>query len=272
MTLLIHSMSEFSDIIVSAMETAHVSQIAEIGAEYGGMTSVLADYAATNEGHLFSVDPTPKDEFLDWVDAHEQVTHIAKPSLSAFADLKDIDLWLVDGDHNWYTVYHELKAIKAACERDKKPLFTILHDVCWPAANRDMYYAPDRIPAEYRHDYCMDGGTKPGQAGLLQEQGFRGMGQFGLALHEGGERNGVKCAVVDFINEAEASGYPLAYAEIPAVFGLGILFDISAPWADPLSDLLIPYHDNPLIAKLEQNRLANYLTVLDWQDGVIHPI
>lgn len=269
MTLLIHSMSEFSDIIVNAMSVANVSQIAEIGAEYGGMTSVLADYADANDGHLFSVDPAPKQEFLDWVDAHRQVTHIAKPSLDAFSALKDIDAWLVDGDHNWFTVYHELKAIQAACKRDEKPLFTILHDVCWPAANRDMYYAPDRIPEEYRHDYCMDGGIKPGQSGLLREQGFRGMGQFGLALHEGGERNGVKCAVVDFINEAEASGHQLAYAEIPAVFGLGILFDATAPWAGALSDLLIPFHDNPLIAKLEQNRLANYLTVLDWQDGTM---
>ncbi len=269
MTLLIHSMSEFSDIIVNAMSIASASQIAEIGAEYGGMTSVLADYAEANDGHLFSVDPTPKQEFLDWVDAHKQVSHIAKPSLEAFADLKDIDVWLVDGDHNWFTVYHELKAIETACERDDKPLFAILHDVCWPAANRDMYYAPDRIPAEYRHDYCMDGGAKPGLPGLLREQGFRGMGQFGLAMHEGGERNGVKCAVVDFIDEAEASGRQLAYAEIPAVFGLGIVFDANAPWAESLSDLLIPFHENPLIAKLEQNRLSNYLTVLDWQDGVI---
>ncbi|WP_243457144.1 class I SAM-dependent methyltransferase [Parasphingorhabdus cellanae] len=262
-------MSEFSDIIVKAMDIANVSRIAEIGAEYGGMTSVLANHAAANEGHLFSVDPTPKQEFLDWVNAQKQVTHIAKPSLEAIPELKHIDAWLIDGDHNWYTVYHELKAIKATCERDDKPLLAILHDVCWPSANRDMYYAPDRIPEEYRHDYCMDGGAKPGRSGLLREQGFRGMGQFGWALHEGGERNGVKCAVVDFIDEAEASGRPLAYAEIPAVFGLGIMFDANAPWASPLSDLLIPYHDNPLIAKLEQNRLANYLTVLDWQDGAI---
>ena len=270
MTLLIHSMAEFSDIIVSAMGLAHVSRIAEIGAEYGGMTTILADYAEENDGHLFSIDPDPKPEFLDWVNAHESVTHIAKPSLAAFPELHDIDLWTVDGDHNWFTVYHELKAIEAACGRDNKPLFAILHDVCWPAGHRDMYYAPDAIPQEYRHDYCMDGGARPGQSELVREQGMRGMGHFGWALHEGGERNGVKCAVVDFINAAEAGGHQLAYAEIPAVFGLGILFDTNAPWAGPLSDFLIPYHDNPLLAKLEQNRLANYLTVLDWQDGVIH--
>ncbi|MEL6874901.1 MAG: class I SAM-dependent methyltransferase, partial [Pseudomonadota bacterium] len=61
----------------------------------------------------------------------------------------------------------------------------------------------------------------------------------------------------------------LSYAEIPAVFGLGILFDTNAPWAGPISDLLVPFHQNRLIAKLEENRLANFLTVLDWQDGHI---
>lgn len=269
MTLLIHSMSEFSEIIVHAMDAAKVSNIAEIGSEYGGMTSVLANHAEANDGHLFSVDPAPKSEFLSWVDDHQHVTHIPKPSLDAFSDLKDIDVWFVDGDHNWFTVYNELKAIEAACVRDDKPLFAIMHDVCWPAANRDMYYAPDRIPKEFRHDFSMEGGAQPGQSDLLWDRGLRGMGHFGWALHEGGERNGVKCAVVDFINEMEAAGRQLAYAEIPAVFGLGFIFDTNAPFAGPLSDILVPYHDNPLIAKLEENRLANYLTVLDWQDGAI---
>ncbi|MEP3226122.1 MAG: class I SAM-dependent methyltransferase [Parasphingorhabdus sp.] len=262
-------MSEFSDIITNAMDIANVSNIAEIGAEYGGMTTILAKHAASHNGRLFSIDPNPKPEFLAWLDTQNTVSHIAKPSLEAFTSLSNIDLWMVDGDHNWFTVYHELKAISAACQRDEKPLFAILHDVCWPAGRRDMYYAPEAIPEEFRHDYCMKSGAKPGQSGLFRQQGMRGMGHFGWALHEGGERNGVKSAVEDFINEAEAHGQPLAYAEIPAVFGLGIIFDAAAPWAEDLSNLLLPFHDNPLIAKLEKNRLANYLTVLDWQDGVL---
>ena len=95
------------------------------------------------------------------------------------------------------------------------------------------------------------------------------MGQFGMAMHEGGERNGVKRAVLDFIDETETGDRALSYAEIPAVFGLGVLFDTDVPWAGPLSELLVPLHQNPLIAKLEENRLANFLTVLDWQDGHI---
>jgi predicted O-methyltransferase YrrM len=106
MTLLIHSMSEFSEIIVHAMDAAKISNIAEIGSEYGGMTSVLANHAEANDGHLFSVDPAPKSEFLSWVADHQHVTHIPKPRLDAVADLKDIDVWFVDGDHNLITVYN----------------------------------------------------------------------------------------------------------------------------------------------------------------------
>jgi Methyltransferase domain len=267
--LLIHSMSEFSDIIVDAMDIANVSRIAEIGAEFGGMSKVLADHAAVRGGHLYSIDPMPKPEFLGWASDHKHVTHIPKLSLDAFADLEDIDLCVIDGDHNWYSVYHELHELDKIFQRDQKPYFAILHDVCWPSGQRDQYYNPDVIPEKYRHDFCMHSGTIPGYPGLVSERGFRGMGQFGFALHEGGERNGVKCAVVDFLNEMEKGGQELAYAEIPAVFGLGIIFDAKADWAEALGEYLVPLHANPLIAKLEQNRIANYLTVLDWQDGHI---
>ena len=267
--LLIHSMSEFASIIVEALDRAKARQIVEIGAEFGGMSTILATYAGHAEGHLYSIDPNPKAEFLQWVGGHDNVTHVEKPSLDAFAELRDVDAWLVDGDHNWYTVYNELKAIDAACQRDGKPMFAILHDVCWPAAHRDMYYAPETIPAEFRHDYCMQSGTLPGVSDLLPGRGFRGMGQFGLARHEGGPRNGVKSAVADFLGEADEAGRNFAYAEIPAVFGLGMIIDMDAEWGRDVAELMLPYHDNALIASLEENRLANYLTVLDWQDGFI---
>ena len=265
--LLIHSMSEFAEIIVNSLEISGASRVAEIGAEFGGMSRTLADYTRIANGHLYSVDPEPKSEFENWVTEQEHVTHIKKPSLDAFGQLHDIDAWVIDGDHNWYTVYHELQAIDEICQREEKPFMAILHDVCWPCGRRDAYYNPDAIPMEYRHAYCTESGVKTGHQELMLDRGFRGMGQFGWALHEGGERNGVKCAVEDFIAESEAVGRQLAYAEVPAVFGLGILFSADAPWADRLSEYLLPFHGNPLIARLEQNRIANYLTVLDWQDG-----
>lgn len=264
--LLIHSMSEFSEIILAGLDIAGAKEIVEIGAEFGGMSALLADQAAAAGGRLTSIDPAPKRAFLDWVAETPAVRHIAKPSLAAFDDLSGVDAWIVDGDHNWFTVYHELKAIERACDRDGKPLLAFLHDVAWPCARRDTYYAPDEIPAEHRQPYDYDGGAMPGFPGLLRNRGFRGMGQFAMAAHEGGPRNGVLTAVEDFVEEARAAGRNIAFAEVPAVFGLGILFDTDAAWSDQMAMHVIPFHENKLLRRLEENRLANYLTVIDWQD------
>lgn len=264
--LLIHSMSEFSDLILEALALAEAAHIVEIGAEYGGMSSLLADFAAARGGTLTSIDPAPKPEFIAWAAANTHVRHIARPSLAALEQIGAADAWLVDGDHNWFTVYHELKGIDAICRRDGKPLLAFLHDVAWPSGRRDMYYAPDSIPADHRHPHSFDAGAIPGHPGLFHGRGFRGMGHFAWAVQEGGPRNGVKTAVEDFIADLAASGRDLAFCEVPAVFGLGILFDLDAPWSAALAELVIPYHENRLIASLERNRLDNYLTVLDWQD------
>ena len=264
--LLIHSMAEFADIIVEALDIAGAREIVEIGAEFGGMSSVLADYAAAQGGRLTSVDPCPKAEFVRWAAGHPDVRHIAETSFAAFDALRQVDAWVIDGDHNWYTVYNELKQVEAISSRDGKPLLAFLHDVAWPWARRDLYYAPERIPAPFRHPYSFDGGVTLGFPGLLENRGFRGCGQFACAAHEGGPRNGVLTAVEDFIDEVRSEGGGIAFARIPAVFGLGILFDTEADWAPALSGLVIPFHENRLIQRLEENRLRNYLAVVDWQD------
>lgn len=264
--LLIHSMSEFSDIIVEALDLANAREIVEIGAEFGGMSSVLANYAAAQEGRLTSVDPCPKDEFVTWAAEHPDVRHIAKTSFDAFDELADVDAWVIDGDHNWYTVYNELKRVDAICRRDGKPLLAFLHDVAWPWARRDLYYAPDQIPAGFRHPHSYEGGVTLDFPGIVENRGFRGLGQYACAVHEGGPCNGVLTAVEDFIDEVRAEDRGIAFARVPAVFGLGILFSTDADWASALSELVIPFHENPLIQRLEENRLRNYLAVLDWQD------
>jgi hypothetical protein len=267
--LLIHSMSEFSEIILGVFETAGTRHIVEIGAEYGGNTAMLADFVVERNGSLISVDPAPKQDFIDWVAAHPQVSHIPLISLEAFPHLENVDAWVIDGDHNWYTVYNELTQIDALCKRDDKPLLAILHDVSWPTARRDMYYAPDTIPPAFRHPYSHDGGTTLGEAYLTPGRGFRGMGQFAWAQHEGGPRNGVLTAVEDFLEEQHRAGRELGFAEIPAVFGLGILFDLDAEWSNRVAETILPYHQNKLLRTLEDNRLRNYLRVIELQDAAL---
>lgn len=265
--LLIHSMSEFADIIFDAIGTAEARDIVEIGAEYGGMSKLLADHAARVGGSLTSIDPAAKPEFIEWIATQpETLRHIAEPSLAALPQVGRADAWLIDGDHNWYTVYHELHAIDRNCRDHGRPMLAFLHDIGWPSGRRDMYYAPDQIPAEHRHPYSYDGRAVPGFAGLVAEGGFFGHGHFAWAAHEGGPRNGVLTAVEDFLADLHRQGRTMAFAEVPAVFGLGVLFSEDAPWSEALGQAILPYHQHPLLASLEANRLANYLRVIELQE------
>lgn len=267
--LLIHSMCEFSDIILPGLAIAGARNVVEIGAEFGGMTTLLADYCGERGGRLMSIDPAPKPEFIQWVARQENVEHVPLPSLDAIATMEDVDAWVIDGDHNWYTVYNELKLVRDVCRRDGKPFLAFLHDVHWPSGRRDMYYAPDRIPAEFRHPHSFDGGCNPGHNGLRLHRGFRGMGHFAFALHEGGPRNGVLTAIEDFATEELEAGVPYGLAEVPGVFGLGVLFDLDADWSGLLAQMIEPYHQNKLLQTLESNRLLNYLEIIERQDVAV---
>jgi hypothetical protein len=67
--------------------------------------------------------------------------------------------------------------------------------------------------------------------------------------------------VEDFIAEREG----LAYAHVPAVFGLGVVYSTSAPYSDRLRELLAPLDQNPLLDRIERNRVKLYLRVLELQ-------
>lgn len=265
--LLIHSMSEFSDLIIGSLERAKARRIVEIGAEFGGTSQLLARYVTEMNGDLTSIDPAPKTAFTAWAAKTPRVTHLPAPSLEVIGDLSDVDAWVIDGDHNYFTVFHELEAIDRVCKRDGKPLLAFLHDVSWPTGRRDMYYAPERIPAEFCHPHEYGAGTMLDRADLVPGKGFRGGSDWAMANHAGGPRNGVLTAVEDFIAAALEANRPLAFAHVPAVFGLGVLFDVDAPWSASVAELVAPFHQNRLLAAVEHNRLRNYLKVIEWQDG-----
>ncbi|MEG3175093.1 class I SAM-dependent methyltransferase [Sphingomonas sp. RB3P16] len=265
--LLIHSMAEFADLIFAALERAGARHVVEIGAEFGGMSHLLADYVMATDGHLTSIDPTPSPNFAAWAAQAPVVTHIAQPSLAVIDTLAEVDAWIIDGDHNYYTVLHELQAADRVSRRDGRPLLVFLHDVSWPTGRRDMYYAPERIPPAFRQAYTYGAGAMLDRVELVPGQGFRGETNWAMADRSGGPRNGVLTAVEDFIAEAGRDGRMLAFANIPAVFGLGVVFDVDAEWSPDLAVLLAPFHDNRLLASVELNRLRNYLKVIEWQDS-----
>lgn len=269
--LLIHSMAEFAHPILACLQAADARTIVEVGAEFGGMSHHLAAHVRSAGGSLTSIDPAPKPAFLAWVADNPHVRHDQRTSLEAMPEQHGIDAWVIDGDHNYFTVSHELKILDAISRRDGKPLLVFLHDVSWPCARRDMYYAPDRIPAAHRHDYGWDVGVTLDDDGFQLDRGFRGHGQLAFARHAGGPANGVLTAIEDFVTDVRAESRDVAFALIPAVFGLGVVFAADAPWSSAVASILAPLHNNPLIARLEENRLRNYLAVIDWQDRTPAP-
>jgi hypothetical protein len=261
-----YSMTVFSDLIFPALELTGASQVVEIGADAGGMSRMLAEYCNRHGGELTSVDPAPAPHFQNWISLNPQVRQLPVPSLDAFAELEHIDAWVIDGDHNWYTVYHELFGVEKTCRRDGRPLLAFLHDVAWPCGRRDMYYAPERIPHAYRHPYSRDNGVTLGNPELLENRGFRGRSDFAWAEHEGGPRNGVLTAIEDFMAARYREGREFGFAEIPGVMGLGVLFDLATPWSASLANFLMPFHQNKLLRVMEEDRQRLALRVHDMRD------
>lgn len=264
--LLIHSMSEFSSLIMPCLKEVEAREITEIGSEFGGMSKLLAERAGAVGGKLTCIDPAPAEGFALWASETSHVEHIPQPSLEALANARPADAWFVDGDHNYYTVFHELIAIDALQRAAQRPLLAFLHDVSWPCARRDFYYAPERIPPGWRHPHSFEHGVRLDEDEALHGRGLRGVGSFAVALQNGGARNGVLTAVEDFLRQADSEERPLFYVHVPAVLGLGIIFDAEASWSTALAEFLLPYHANPLIARLEENRLRNWLEVVELQD------
>ena len=109
---------------------------------------------------------------------------------------------------------------------------------------------PAQIPAGYRQPIVGDGaGIAPGDPGVRPD----GLPYPRSAAREGGERNGVLTAVEDFV----ASDDALRLVVVPAFFGFGVVWHGDAPWADRVSRLLDPYAANPLLARLESNRVLH---------------
>ncbi len=259
--LLLHSMAEFSDLILPALSIAGARHVVEVGAEAGTMTRLLIDHTREHGGSLVSIDPSPSHE-VEALFASASHGRLVRDTSVAAIPLVNADAWIIDGDHNWWTVYHESQAIWERVQEKDGHFLVFYHDVGWPCGRRDLYYAPDRIPPSFRHPHAFDRGVTLDVSEAIRG-GFRGEGQWACALREGGPKNGVLTAIEDFVIGKEGR---LLWAQIPAVFGLGVLFDRHAPWSDELAGLLQPLHMNPLLARLERNRLECYLRVLSLQD------
>ncbi|MBW5445565.1 class I SAM-dependent methyltransferase [Cohnella sp. CFH 77786] len=191
--------------------------IIEIGALHGHTTTHLLSYCLNAGAELYVIDPAPTFDIQAFREAYGRCFHLLlKYSLQVLHLIDQYDFVLIDGDHNWYTVYHELKTIEAMAKRTGKFPAVLVHDIEWPYGRRDLYYFPESIPEAFRHPYERKG-VVPGRSGLA-DGGFNDGSCH--AVFENGPRNGVLTAIEDFLKETDLNlGF---YRALPH-HGLGIL-------------------------------------------------
>lgn len=176
--------------------------VVEVGCATGDNTRNLLGFCVRTGAVLHAVDPAPEFDVDEWKRSHPDtfVFHNA-PSLDVLPTIADIDVALIDGDHNWYTVLNELRVL-AASRADRTYPVVLLHDVGWPYGRRDLYYDPERVPEPSRHPY-RQAGLRPGRIDL-DDQGGLNVNRLNATV-EGGPRNGVMTAIEDFLEESDTA-------------------------------------------------------------------
>lgn len=100
----------WSSVTTPLLAAAAPSVIVEIGAEAGDNSRHILSFCIENKTRLYVIDPVPA---LDIAEFEAQSAGLAKvlaqKSLDALKTIPAMDVILIDGDHNWYTVYNELK-------------------------------------------------------------------------------------------------------------------------------------------------------------------
>lgn len=210
----------WSPLMRPIIEKINAHYIVEVGSATGVNTKSILEYCRDHDAHMTAIDPFPAfnvDEYKkEFGDKFEMCSEL---SLNALPHLNDYDVIMIDGDHNWYTVYHELKVIEKNFKDKKFPL-VFLHDVGWPYARRDGYYNPDDIPEKFRQPY-KQAGMRRGQKHLIENGGLNT--DLYNAVEPNTPKNGVLTAVEDFVKESNSEFY-LEVVNPNAFHGLGILY------------------------------------------------
>jgi hypothetical protein len=246
-----YSMALHAPLLVACLDTATPQSLFEVGAFNGDLTCLLAEWAQAHGATVGAIDPMPMPGLLALAREHAAVELVREKSADALQDLS-ADAFIIDGDHNYWTVREELRLIAERAVADRRPMpLVLLHDVGWPCARRDDYCDIAQIPSDYRQEPLVGRlGIVPGDPGVCRD----GLPYTRSAAHEGGERNGVLTAVEQFVVVHPR----LRLAVVPGFCGFGVIWASDAGYANALAALLAPYDGHPLLAALEENRLYHF--------------
>ena len=236
-----------AELLVGCLDVSGARSVGEVGAYAGDLTGLLLDWAAEQGARVLAIDPSPQPELEQLAAERAELELVRRTSLDAFTTIELPDAVIIDGDHNYYTVAEELRLI-AERAGDELPLL-LFHDVSWPHARRDDYFSPEQIPEEHRQPTTPGGGLYPG----VETVRPGGLPYHWPAAREGGPRNGVLTAIEDFVDGRD----DLRLAVVPSFFGLGVVWRRDAAFADELAEFLEPWDRNPILERLERNRVLH---------------
>jgi len=246
-----YSLANVAELLTACLDAAAARSVLEIGAFRGELTEVLLDWAGAKGAKVAAVDPVPPPSLLELERDRSELELLRETSHEVLRRRPLPDAIVIDGDHNYYTLSGELGLIAERSGGAPLPLL-LFHDVAWPHARRDSYYAPDRIPEDQRQPLAHETGLAPGKPGTVPD----GLPFEWAAAREGGPRTGVLTALDDFIAAHEG----LRLAKVPLFFGFGVLWSDASPYAAELDGILAPYDENPVLARAEANRVAHLVT------------
>ena len=194
----------------------------------------------------------PGEALLELAEQNAALELVTQTSHDALPSLPRADAIVLDGDHNHYTLSRELE-LAANSAGDRHLPLLILHDIGWPHARRDTYYAPERIPPEHRQPLAENASLAPDEPGIAPG----GIPFKWAAAREGGTNNGVLTAIEEFVGGREQ----LDFAQIPLFWGLGVIWDRGAPGAGAVAEVVAPWRDNPMLERVEQHRVAHLVAL-----------
>jgi len=243
-----YSLSNVFELLAACLEAIKAETVLEIGSFKGELTVELLEWANERSVKIAGVDPLPPDELEALAKAHPELELLRQTGQEVLRERDFDDAIIIDGDHNYYTLGEELKIIGERAPGADMPLL-MFHDVCWPHARRDTYYAPERIPEEHRQPLAHNEGIAPGVKGTAEW----GLPFIWAAAEEGGPGNGTMTAIEDFMGENPG----LELVVVPAFFGFGVMWHRDSPWADRVAGVIKPWDRHPVLERLEGNRVEH---------------
>jgi len=245
-------------IVIPLLDALDPRTIVEVGVEVGAVSRPLLEWAREHDALLHCIDPDPNLSVEELTAEYGQrLCFHRQKSLDVLGALEAVDVALIDGDHNWYTVINELRALeRGAGEQERPAPLILLHDVGWPYGRRDLYYDPDAIPEADRQPHA--------RMGIVLGQSELGVGlneHLENARLEGTPANGVLTAVEDFV--AESPGDWRSFST-PGLSGLAILATSALLAERPAVAAVLERIDTPALLReqceqIERARLQSEL-------------